>query len=104
MTVESRPEHAATPAGGPSVHVIRARKLLIGGAIGGATAAALISDLAIKKRAWALPGARARKQQQKVFCEPRLVHARPALDALRVPVLGQHRPHHLIVVLPVPQK
>jgi hypothetical protein len=41
MTVESRPEHAATPAGGPSVHVIRARKLLIGGAVGGATAAAL---------------------------------------------------------------
>jgi hypothetical protein len=30
MTVESRPEHAATPAGGPSVHVVRARKLLIG--------------------------------------------------------------------------
>jgi len=41
MTVESRPEHAATPAGGPSVHVVRARKLLIGGAVGGATAAAL---------------------------------------------------------------
>ena len=35
MTVDSRPEHAATPADGPSVHVIRARKLLIGGAVGG---------------------------------------------------------------------
>ena len=35
MTVDSRPERAATPADGPSVHVIRARKLLIGGAVGG---------------------------------------------------------------------
>src|SRR5215211_1907895 len=35
MTVDSRPDHAATPAGGPSIHVIRARKLLIGGAVGG---------------------------------------------------------------------
>ena len=41
MTVDSRPEHAATPADGPSVHVIRARKLLIGGAVGGVAAAAL---------------------------------------------------------------
>ena len=41
MTVDSRPEHAATPADGPSVHVIRARKLLIGGAIGGVAAATL---------------------------------------------------------------
>ena len=35
MTVDSRPDHAATPSGGPSIHVIRARKLLIGGAVGG---------------------------------------------------------------------
>jgi hypothetical protein len=41
MTVESRPERAATPADGPSVHVVRARKLLIGGAVGGVTAATL---------------------------------------------------------------
>jgi hypothetical protein len=41
MTIDSRPEHAATPADGPSVHVIRARKLLIGGAVGGVTAATL---------------------------------------------------------------
>ena len=41
MTVDSRPERAATPADGPSVHVIRARKLLIGGAVGGVAAAAL---------------------------------------------------------------
>jgi hypothetical protein len=39
MTVESRPEHVA-PAEGPSIHVIRARKLLLGGALGGAAAAA----------------------------------------------------------------
>jgi hypothetical protein len=41
MTVDSRPEHAATPAHGPSIHVIRARKLLLGGAVGGVSAAAL---------------------------------------------------------------
>jgi hypothetical protein len=41
MTVDSRPEPAATPAGGPSIHVIRARKLLLGGAIGGVTAAVI---------------------------------------------------------------
>jgi hypothetical protein len=41
MTVDSRSERAATPADGPSVHVVRARKLLIGGAVGGVTAAAL---------------------------------------------------------------
>ena len=41
MTVDSRPEHAATPADGPSIHVVRARKLLLGGAVGGLTAAAL---------------------------------------------------------------
>jgi hypothetical protein len=41
MTVDSRPEYAATPADGPSVHVIRARKLLIGGAVGGVTAASV---------------------------------------------------------------
>jgi hypothetical protein len=35
MTVDSRPDHAATPAGGPSIHVIRARRLLLGGALGG---------------------------------------------------------------------
>jgi len=34
MTVDSKSEPAATPADGPSIHVIRARKLLIGGAIG----------------------------------------------------------------------
>ena len=38
MTVDSRHDHSATPADGPSVHVIRARKLLIGGAVGGMTA------------------------------------------------------------------
>jgi hypothetical protein len=41
MTVDSRPEHAATPAGGPSIHVIRARKLLLGGAVGGVSASVL---------------------------------------------------------------
>ena len=44
MTVDSRPEHAATPADGPSVHVIRARKLLIGGAVGGVTASVALLD------------------------------------------------------------
>jgi len=41
MTVDSRPQHAAMPADGPSIHVVRARKLLLGGAVGGLTAAAL---------------------------------------------------------------
>ena len=41
MTVDSKSEPAATPADGPSIHVIRARKLLIGGAIGGVTSALL---------------------------------------------------------------
>ena len=41
MTVESKPEHAANPADGPSIHVIRARKLLLGGAIGGVATAIL---------------------------------------------------------------
>ena len=41
MTVESRPEHAALPADGPSIHVIRARKLLLGGAVGGVTASVI---------------------------------------------------------------
>jgi hypothetical protein len=39
MTVDSRPGRAATPADGPSIHVIRARKLLLGGAVGGVAAA-----------------------------------------------------------------
>jgi hypothetical protein len=41
MTVDSRPEHAAMPAEGPSVHVRRARRLLLGGAVGGVAAAVL---------------------------------------------------------------
>ncbi len=42
MTVQSRSEPAAgTP--GPSVHVMRARKLLLGGAVGGVTAAVVAS-------------------------------------------------------------
>jgi hypothetical protein len=41
MTIDSRAEHAAMPADGPSIHVIRARKLLIGGAIGGVSASLL---------------------------------------------------------------
>ena len=40
MTVDSQAEHAV-PAGGPSIHVIRARKLLLGGAVGGLAATAL---------------------------------------------------------------
>jgi hypothetical protein len=40
MTVESQAEHSAR-AGGPSIHVIRARKLLRGGAVGGLAATAL---------------------------------------------------------------
>jgi hypothetical protein len=34
-------EHAPTRAGGPSIHVVRARKLLVGGLIGGVGAAVL---------------------------------------------------------------
>ena len=41
MTVDSRPEHAADAAVGPSIHVLRARKLLAGGALGGVAAAVL---------------------------------------------------------------
>jgi hypothetical protein len=41
MTVDSRPEPAATPADKPSIHVIRARKLLLGGALGGLSASLL---------------------------------------------------------------
>jgi hypothetical protein len=41
MTVDSRSEHAAMPADGPSIHVIRARKLLLGGAVGGVSASLL---------------------------------------------------------------
>jgi hypothetical protein len=41
MTVDSRNEHAASPADGPSIHVIRARKLLLGGAAGGLTASVM---------------------------------------------------------------
>ena len=35
MTVDSRPESTASSAGRPSVHVQRARKLLLGGTVGG---------------------------------------------------------------------
>jgi hypothetical protein len=41
MTVESRPEAAAMRPEGPSIHVRRARKLLVGGAVGGLVATAL---------------------------------------------------------------
>jgi hypothetical protein len=41
MTVDSRSERAADPAAGPSIHVLRARKLLAGGATGGTAAAVL---------------------------------------------------------------
>jgi hypothetical protein len=41
MTVDSRSQHAAMPADGPSIHVVRARKLLLGGAIGGVSASVL---------------------------------------------------------------
>jgi hypothetical protein len=41
MTVDSRPESTASSAGGPSIHVRRARKLLLGGAIGGVAASLL---------------------------------------------------------------
>ena len=40
MTVDSRSQHAADAAAGPSIHVVRARKLLVGGATGGSAAAA----------------------------------------------------------------
>jgi CHASE2 domain-containing sensor protein len=40
MTVDSRPESTA-PSAGPSIHVQRARKLLLGGAIGGLAATVL---------------------------------------------------------------
>ena len=43
MTVDSRSEYAATPADGPSVHVIRARKLLVGGAAGGVASGDLVA-------------------------------------------------------------
>ncbi len=41
MTVDSRAEHAAEAATGPSVHVRRARTLLLGGAVGGVAATVL---------------------------------------------------------------
>jgi hypothetical protein len=41
MTVDSRSEHAADAAAGPSIHVQRARKLLAGGAAGGIAATVL---------------------------------------------------------------
>lgn len=40
MTVDSRLERAARPAARPSVHVQRARQLLLGGAVGGVVASA----------------------------------------------------------------
>jgi hypothetical protein len=40
MTVDSQAEHAAR-AEGPSIHVVRARKLLLGGAVGGLSATVL---------------------------------------------------------------
>jgi len=41
MTVDSRPESTASSGGKPSIHVQRARKLLLGGAVGGVTASLL---------------------------------------------------------------
>ncbi len=41
MSVQSRHEGVAKPAGAPSIHVVRARKLLLGGAIGGVSAAVI---------------------------------------------------------------
>src|SRR4051812_24382885 len=41
MSVQSRHEGVAKPAGPPSIHVVRARKLLAGGAIGGVGAAVI---------------------------------------------------------------
>ncbi len=41
MSVQSRHEGVVKPAAAPSIHVVRARKLLLGGAIGGVSAAVL---------------------------------------------------------------
>jgi hypothetical protein len=41
MTVDSRPDSTASSAGGPSIHVQRARKLMLGGAAGGVGASLL---------------------------------------------------------------
>ena len=41
MSVQSRHEGVAKPSGAPSIHVVRARKLLVGGAIGGVSAAVI---------------------------------------------------------------
>ena len=41
MILDSRSEHVDVPAAGPSVHVIRARKLLHAGALGGVVATVL---------------------------------------------------------------
>jgi hypothetical protein len=41
MSVQSRHEGVAKPAGAPSIHVVRARKLLAGGSIGGVGAAVI---------------------------------------------------------------
>ena len=41
MTVDSRPESTASSAGRPSIHVQRARRLLLGGAVGGLAASLL---------------------------------------------------------------
>jgi hypothetical protein len=38
MTVDRAPERSVSRSNGPSIHVIRARKLLVGGAIGGLAA------------------------------------------------------------------
>ena len=54
MTVDSRPESTASPAGGPSIHVQRARKLLVGGAVGGIAASLLC--LAGFTIAYGMPG------------------------------------------------
>jgi hypothetical protein len=53
MSVD-RLDQAQAPAAKPSVHVVRARKLLLGGAVGG-VAAALVCLLAFGL-AWGLPG------------------------------------------------
>jgi hypothetical protein len=55
MTVDTSPQHAAKPAEGPSIHVQRARKLLRGGALGGA-AGALVCLVGFGL-AWGGPGA-----------------------------------------------
>jgi hypothetical protein len=41
MSVQSRHEGVAKPKGAPSIHVVRARKLMVGGAIGGVSAAVI---------------------------------------------------------------